>query len=132
MKLSNSAKMLAASLDVYVVCDILLTPLAGLETRPVAKVTTLGFVSLGLLFVGLALAIIAGVLVFRRSQRAPIVSIVAAMLFLPAFLAEQTGHFSSVVAPAAIETVEIVQVVVAAVVVGLAVWARRESGLTSR
>jgi hypothetical protein len=132
MKLSTAAKMLAAGLAVYVVFDILLTPLAGLETRPVTKVTTLGFVSLGLLFVGLALAIIAGVLVVRRSQRAPIVSIVAAVPFLPAFLAEQTGHFSSVGAPTAIETVEIVQVVVAAVVVGLTVRARRESGLTSR
>src|ERR1700681_3628720 len=113
MKLSTAAKMLAASLAVYVVFDILLTPLARLETRPVAKVTTLGFATLGLLFVGLVLAIIAAVLVFRRSQRAPIVAIVAAALFLPAFLAEQTGHFSAVGAPAAIETVEIVQVVVA-------------------
>jgi hypothetical protein len=120
MKLSIAAKMLAATLAVYVVCDILLTPLAGLETRPVAKVTTLGFVSLGLLFVGLALAIIAAVLVFRRSPRSPIVAIVAAVLFFPAFLAEQTGHFSSVGAPGAIERVEIVQVIVAVIVIGFA------------
>lgn len=125
MKLSNAAKMLAATLAVYVVCDILLTPLAGLETRPVAKVTTLGFVSLGLLFVGLALAIIAAVLVFRRSPRSPIVAIVAAVLFFPAFLAEQTGHFSSVGAPVAIERVEIVQVVVAVIVIGFALGVLR-------
>ena len=125
MKLSNAAKLLVAALAVYVVCDILLTPLAGLETRPVAKVTTLGYVALGLLFVGLALAVIAAVLVFRRSRRAQAAAIVAAVLFYPAFVAEQTGNFSSVVAPRAIEGVEIVQAVVAVVVIGVAVWSRR-------
>ena len=125
MKLSTAAKMLVAALAVYVVCDVLLTPLAGLETRPVAKVTTLGFVVLGLLFAGLALAIIAAVLLFRRSPRSPIAAILAAVLFFPAFLAEQTGHFSSISAPPAIEGVEIVQTVVAVVVIGLALWARR-------
>jgi hypothetical protein len=50
--------------------------------EPVAKVTTLGFVVLGLLFVGLALAIIAVVLTFLRSQRLPIVAIVAVLALL--------------------------------------------------
>ena len=117
MRLSIAAKVLAASLVVYVVGDILLTPLAGLETRPVAKVTTLGFVSLGLLFVGLVLAVVAAVLVFRRSRRAPIVAIIAAVLYFPAFFAEQTGHFSAVTAPVAIEEVELVQVIVAVIVI---------------
>jgi hypothetical protein len=120
MKLSIAAKVLAASLLVYVVGDILLTPLAGLETRPVAKVTTLGFISLGLLFVGLVLAVVAGVLVFRRSRRSPIVAIVAAVLYFPAFFAEQTGHFSAVRAPVAIEEVELVQVIVAVIVIAFA------------
>jgi hypothetical protein len=127
IKLSIAAKMLAASLLVYVVCDILLTPLAGLETRPVAKVTSLGFVSLGLLFAGLVLAIAAAVLVFRRSRRSPIVAIIAGVLYFPAFLAEQTGHFSAVVAPAAIEQVEIVQVIVAVIVIGFALVVMRGS-----
>jgi hypothetical protein len=95
MKLSNAGKLLAAALAVYVVCDILLTPVAGLETRPVAKVTTLGFIVLGLLFIGLLVAIVAIVYLFRRSQRAPAFAIVAAVLFVPAFLSEQTGHFSA-------------------------------------
>lgn len=73
MRPSSAAKLLVAALAVYVVCDILLTPLAGLETRPVAKVTTTGFVGLALLFIGLALAIISIVLVFGRSQRSPVV-----------------------------------------------------------
>ena len=130
MKLSIAAKVLAASLAVYVVCDILLTPLAGLETRPVAKVTTLGFVSLGILFVGLVLAIVAAVLVFRRSRRAPIVAIIAAVLYFPAFLAEQTGHFSAIAAPVAIEEVETVQVIIAAIVIVFALVVLR-GGRTS-
>jgi hypothetical protein len=109
LKLSNLAKALAVTLAAYVVCDVLLTPPAGLETRPVSHVTGLGFVVLGLLFVGLALAIVSLVLLFRRSGRAPILAIVAAALYFPAVLAEQTGHFSSVHAPAAIETVELIK-----------------------
>lgn len=90
-----------------------------------AKVTTIGLVILGQLFVGLALAIIAAVLVFRRSPRAPMLAMIGAVLFYPAFLAEQTGHFSSDAAPAAIERVEIIQTVVGVVVIGLATWARK-------
>ena len=62
MKLSSSDKFLAVLLAAYIVCDVLLTPPAGLETRPVSHVTGLGFVVLGLLFVGLALAIVSLVL----------------------------------------------------------------------
>jgi hypothetical protein len=96
MKLSNAARILAVALAAYIVCDILLTPPAGLETRPVAKVTGLGFATLGLLFAGLALAIVALVLLFRSSRRSPVVAIVAAVLYFPAFLAQQAGLFSGV------------------------------------
>lgn len=93
MKLSNPSRILVVALAAYIVCDILLTPPAGLETRDAAKVTGVGFTTLGLLFAGLALAIVAIVLMFRRSRRSPIVAIVAAVLYFPAFLAEQTGLF---------------------------------------
>jgi hypothetical protein len=49
LKLSNPAKLLGITLAAYIVCDVLLTPPAGLETRPVSHVTALGFVVLGLL-----------------------------------------------------------------------------------
>jgi hypothetical protein len=88
-------------------------------------VTGLGFAVLGLLFVGLALAIVALVLVVRRSRRAPMVAIVPAVLYLPAFVAEQAGLFSSLRAPIAIERVEWVQAVVAIVVVSLSFWLLR-------
>ena len=90
MKLSNAARIVSVALAAYIVCDVLLTPPAGLETRDPAKVS-LGFAVLGLLFVGLALAVVALVLLFQRSRRAPVVAIVAAILYLPAFVAEQAG-----------------------------------------
>ena len=132
LKLSNPAKVLSLTLAAYVVCDVLLTPPAGLETRPVSHVTGLGFVVLGLLFVGLALAIVALVMVFRRSRRAPSTAIVAAVLYFPAVLAEQTGHFSSVHAPAAIETVELIQTAVALLVIGAGIWMLRRGSETTR
>jgi len=90
MRLSNAARIVSVALAAYIVCDVLLTPPAGLETRDPAKVS-LGFAVLGLLFVGLALAVVALVLLFQRSRRAPVVAIVAAILYLPAFVAEQAG-----------------------------------------
>jgi hypothetical protein len=125
LRLSNPAKVLAVTLAAYIVCDVLLTPPAGLETRPVSHVTGLGFTVLGLLFVGLALAIVSLVLLLRRSRRAPTVAIVAAVLYFPAVLAEQTGNFSSVHAPAAIETVELIQTAVALLVVAAGLWTLR-------
>src|ERR1700674_4079092 len=127
MKLSNAARILVVALAAYIVCDILLTPPAGLETRDPAKVTGLGYAVLGLLFVGLALGIVALVLLFRNSRRAPIVAIVAAVLYLPAFLAEQAGLFSALRPPIAIERVEWVQAVVAVVAIGLGFWLLRSS-----
>jgi hypothetical protein len=119
--------ILAVTLAAYIVCDFLLTPPAGLETRPVSHVTALGFVVLGLLFIGLALAVVSLVLLFRKSRRTPMVVIISAVLYFPAVLAEQTGHFSSVHAPAAIEAVELIQTAVALILVGLGIWTLRPS-----
>jgi hypothetical protein len=112
--------ILAVTLVAYIVCDVLLTPPAGLETRPVSHVT--GF---GLLFVGLALAIVSLVLLLRSSRRTAMVAIIAAVLYSPAVLAEQTGHFSSVRAPAAIESVELIQAALALILVGVGIWTLR-------
>jgi hypothetical protein len=125
LRLKTPATILAIALVAYIVCDILLTPPAHLETRPVAQVTGIGIAGLGLLFLGLALAIVSLVLIYRRSQRAPIVAIVAAVLFYPAGLAEQTGHFSSLKPPTAIEAIELVQFAVALIVIGAGLWTYR-------
>lgn len=52
-------------------------------------------------------------------------AIIAAVLFLPAFLAEQTGYFSSLRAPDGIERLELVQGVVAVLAIGLGFWMLR-------
>ena len=93
--------------------------------------TGLGYAVLGLLFVGLALGIVALVLLFRNSRRAPIVAIVAAVLYLPAFLAEQAGLFSALRPPIAIERVEWVQAVVAVIAIGLSFWLLRSGSAPS-
>jgi hypothetical protein len=131
LRLSTPAKVLAIALAAYIVLDVLLTPPAGLETRPVSHVTAIGFTVLGLLFVGLILAIVSLVLLFRRSPRAPTVAVVAAVLYFPAVLAEQTGNFSSVRAPAAIETVELIQTAVALIVIGACIWTLRRGSATT-
>jgi hypothetical protein len=124
VKLSIAAKLLVPALVAYIVLDVLLTPAGRLETRPVAEVTVIGFITLGLLFVGLVLALISLVLLYRRSRRAAVVAIVAAALYFPAALVDQTGLFSSLRPPTAIARLELAQAVVALVVIGLGAWAR--------
>ena len=119
LKLSNAQRLLAVALFVYVVADVLLTPPAGFETRNPALVTPIGIAALALLFVGLALSIVALVLLFRRSTRTPIIAIAAGLLFLPAPLTEVTGHFSSLRPPAAIAAIEVVQTALALLLVGI-------------
>ncbi|HEV2415511.1 MAG TPA: hypothetical protein VGX27_11930 [Candidatus Dormibacteraeota bacterium] len=122
-------RSLAIILLAYVVCDVLLTPPVHLETRDPAKVTAIGIAGLALLFVGLALSIVALVLLLRGSKRSPVVAIIGAALYVPAFLSEQTGHFSSLRAPAAIEFVEWVQFVVVIIAIGLSLLLLRRRGL---
>ncbi len=102
----------------YIVLDFFLTPLGGFETRDPAKVHVVGLAGLALLFVGLALSVVALVFLFRRSGRAPLFGIVGAVLYYPAFLTELTGTFSSVAPPTAIQRIELAQAVVAAIAIG--------------
>ncbi len=125
MRLSGAGLLLAIILVAYIVLDFLLTPLGGFETRDPGKVHVVGFAGLALLFVGLALSIVALVLLFRRSGRAPMFAIVAAVLYFPAFLTELTGTFSSLPAPTAIQRIELAQAVVAAVAIGVSIWMLR-------
>jgi hypothetical protein len=117
--------LLAVVLIVYIVLDVLLTPLGGFETRDPTKVHAVGLAGLALLFVGLALAVVALVLLFRRSARAPFFAIVGAALYYPAFLTELTGTFSSLTPPTAIARLELGQAIVAAVAIGVGIWMLR-------
>ena len=120
MRPSGRGRALAVLLVVYILGDILLTPLGGLETRPSADVTTVGFITVSLFFLGLALAVGSLVLLFYRPRRLPIVAIVAGILYFPVFIADQSGNFSSVQPPAAIAALEIVQTLVALATIFLA------------
>ena len=121
--LSDAGRALVVLLVVYVLADFLLTPLARLETRDPAFVTPLGRVTLGLLFVGLLVAVVAIVLLFRGSLRATVSAVIAAVLFYPAVLAEWTGHFSTLTPPPAIAIIELVQAVIALLIIVVALRA---------
>ena len=130
-KLSGTVKALVAALVVYVVADFFLTPLGGLETRPVSGVTPTGFVTLGLIFAGLVLAVISVVLLFRGSRHSGITAAIAAVLYLPAPFIDATGIFSKFRPPLVISVLEWIQEFVAVVTIVLAmrVFAeRRGSG----
>jgi hypothetical protein len=111
--LSKKANYMARLLIIYVILDFLLTPLGGIETRPVSQVTTLGIATLGLLFIGLALNIICLVLTLKHFKRSPIFGIIGSILFFPAAISDQTGQFSSLSPPTGITYVEIVEAIVA-------------------
>lgn len=112
-KLSRKANYLVVLLVVYVIADILLTPLGGLETRPVSKVTTIGFTTVTLLFIGLALNIACLVLTLRHYKRSPIFGVIGSILYFPAAIADQTGQFSSLAPPTGITYVEIIEGLIA-------------------
>src|SRR2546427_2174788 len=111
-KLSTEANYVARLLIIYVIGDFALTPLGGLETRPVSNVTTLGLATLGLLFIGLALNIASLILILRHYKRSPIFGIVGSVLYFPA-IADQTGLFSSLSPPTGITYVEVAEGIVA-------------------
>jgi hypothetical protein len=125
MKLTKAERILALSLVLYIVIDILLTPLARLETRNPANITVLGIATLVLLFIGLALSVVAITLLFSRSKYLSTVAVVGGALYFPAAVAEWTGTFSAVGAPTAIQLLELAQAVVAVIVIGAAFRVRR-------
>lgn len=117
---TGKSRILLLLLILYAILDVLLTPPAGLETRPPALVTTVGLIGLGLLFIGLALGVVSVILLFYRPRKSPILAAVAGIFFLPAFITEQAGDFSSLRPPIAIETVEIVQALVSIITIFMA------------
>lgn len=117
---------MARLLVIYVIADFLLTPLGGLETRPVSNVTTTGYTTLGILFVGLALNVACLVLTLRHYKRSPIFGITGSILYFPAAIADQTGQFSSLTPPVGITYVEIIEALVAIGIIVLGILVLRE------
>ena len=127
MKLSSNGKILAALLVVFVVCDIFLTPLGGLETRSFSNITSLGLTTLIVLFAALAINVISLILLFRKPRLASMLAIIGSILFFPALIADQTGLFSSQTAPMAITVLEWVTTVVLLAAIFFASRVHREN-----
>jgi hypothetical protein len=104
--MSSMATRLRVLIAVHFVWTFLLTPIA-FEPRPFSSFTTLGFVSLGLIFTTVALDIGAFALAARRSVAAGTAAAIGALLFVPAFAVDQLGYFSSQAAPAQITVLEL-------------------------
>jgi hypothetical protein len=98
-RLSLYAKVVAIMLIVYLICEILLTPPASLETRPVANVTTTGYATLLFLFLGFLLGAVSLSRLLRDPRRSSMPAIAGFSQYFPAFLADQLGLFSSLVPP---------------------------------
>ena len=125
-KLSRQAKYLRNLLGVYILFAVFLTPIGGLETRPPSNITALGFATLAIFFVGLALNAAALILIFRNPRRSPVLSIVGSILYFPVAITDQAGLFSSLRPPLGIDYLEAIEGFVAIAVIFLAVRARRE------
>jgi hypothetical protein len=104
------ATTLRILIGIHLVWTVLLTPIA-FEPRPFSSFTTLGYVSLGLIFTTVALDIVAFVLANRRSVTAGTAAAIGALLFVPAFVVDQLGYFSSQAAPTQITILEIAALV---------------------
>jgi len=111
---------------IYIIADFLLTPLGGIETRPIPDVTTTGLVTLGLLFIGLGLNVICLVLILRHYRRAAIFGVIGSLLYFPAAIADQTGQFSTLTPPSGITYVEVIEAIVAIAIIGLGAIILRE------
>ncbi len=130
MSLSGKARYMVGLIIVYIIADFLLTPLGGIETRPIPDVTTTGLATLGLLFIGLGLNVICLVLLIRRYGRAPIFGVIGSLLYFPAAIADQTGQFSTLTPPTGITYVEVIEAIVAIAIIGLGaivLWEKPEA-----
>src|SRR6266849_3444337 len=99
MNLSVNAKILAVALVAYIVSDLFLTPLGGLETRSIGNFTGIGYATLVVLFIGLALNVASLAFLSSKPVRSSKFALIGLIFYFPAFLADQTGLFSSQAVP---------------------------------
>jgi len=130
MAISGYGKVLILLMVAFLLSDFLLTPL-GVETRPVSDVTFVGLVTLGTLFVGLALDLASIAASFRRPKAAAILAIVGSFCYFPAFLLDQTHQFSSLDPPASIVYVEWLALIIALAAIFVAVQLYRTTHRTT-
>jgi hypothetical protein len=126
-RMSWLRRALAGALVLYVVAWFFLTPLGGLETRSPSHVRPVGFATLGLLIVGVGLAVVSLVLILRGSRRPLRIAALSGVLYYPVFLTDQFGIFADHRPPTAIFWLEWFAAIIAAVIIVLAFWSGRTS-----
>ena len=122
------ATLLRAVVAVHLVWTFLLTPVA-LEPRPFSSINPFGWLSLGLIFTTVTLDIVAFVIVSGRPRTAGTLAMIGALLFIPAFVGDQLGLFSTLAAPTRIVILEVAALVTQLVLLYVGLRLRRESAL---
>jgi len=107
MERSGRVWALAAMLTVDTLLVISLTPL-GFESRPTTALTSVGYLAIGTVFVGLLLCLVSLVLLFWRVRLAAILAIVGSVVLLFPNAVDQLGSFFSMPIPPVINTLEYV------------------------
>jgi hypothetical protein len=113
---------------VNVIVIILLTPI-GFESRPQSELTTLGYLAITSIFVGLAMDLASIVLLLKRVRvrLASGLAIISSILFFLIIFVDRIGSFFSVPIPPAISTLEYLFIVVLIVTLFLAAMVYRRS-----
>ena len=105
MRLSKSVVALVVVLALNVVLAILLTPL-GFESRPPTTLTTLGYVAIGTVFLGVILDVASIIVLFRRVRAGSMLAILGVILFIVPNVADRTGSFFSLPIPPVVDVLE--------------------------
>ncbi len=130
---SRNIIMLTIVMIVNVVIIILLTPI-GFETRPQSTLTTLGYIAIATIFLGLAMDLLSiGLLLKRvRVRLASSLAIISSALFFLIISVDRTDSFFSVQIPSAINTLEYILIVVLIITLLLASTVYRGSKPASK
>ena len=107
MRLSKSVVALVVVLALNVVLAVLLTPL-GFESRPPTTLTTVGYVAIGTVFLGLILDVASIIVLFRRVRAGSMLAILGVILFIVPNVADRTGSFFSLPIPPVVNVLEYV------------------------
>jgi hypothetical protein len=126
LKLTSAGMALVAVAIAMFVCVFLLTPLSGLETRPIPSIHPIGDFSLALVFLTAVLDAVALALLWRRPRTSALLAGLGIFLVIPGFILDQTGRFSSYAPPPAISSLEYVLLTIQALAFLVSVWLYRQ------
>ncbi len=102
----NTVLWLRGLIVIHLAWTFLLTPLA-LEPRPFEVITTIGYISLALIFTVVALDIVALIIAGRNPRRAALIAMVGPFLLVGPVIGDQVGVFATVPPPAVITALEL-------------------------